>query len=508
MSLLNRPNIKPTEQFYSDGTYSPQRETIIEQPTVKPDKTEDVVSQIRKDKEKIDSAMNLGLIPEQLINLLKPIITIIDKVVDEHEPKDKEREDNESPTDKVSPSRPYPETEKGDDFIEDEKRDQGEDDYQKTDTEEEEFTLIIPTFSTEIDFGQIDVDVVRKSSMSYSIDMMNLIGLFYQNLRISIFDYIKELLKVSNVSGVKLDKLMGSIKPNTKDVMDGFKTVNDMVLRNEIAFEQNFRFLNKFLSPEELIVHLQQCKTASEFRARYASEKYGKQNDYLDQRKDEITKASVESSIQKYMSAFKNGYKYFNSTVININELLNIDKASIQAKAILFKNNAILRFDEEDKTEVKIPDMVLPEDFGSVGGSLLAPGSISSGSTPGIQEPTGGTATAPVGPVPPGPPKNGKGTLIASDFQLTAYCNCKKCCGKWSGGPTASGAMPKEGITVAVDKKLIPLKTKIYIEGIGERIAQDTGSAINGHIIDVYINNHERAKKFGRKKNVKVYRMD
>lgn len=81
-------------------------------------------------------------------------------------------------------------------------------------------------------------------------------------------------------------------------------------------------------------------------------------------------------------------------------------------------------------------------------------------------------------------------------FKLTAYCNCRKCCGRWAGGPTASGTMPAEGRTVAVDKKVIPLGTRVYIEGYGEFIAEDTGSAIKGNRIDIYMDSHYDARNF------------
>ncbi len=84
----------------------------------------------------------------------------------------------------------------------------------------------------------------------------------------------------------------------------------------------------------------------------------------------------------------------------------------------------------------------------------------------------------------------------AGTFTLTAYCNCAICCGKWAGGPTASGAMPEAGRTIAVDKRVIPLGAKVYIDGFGEFIAEDTGSAIKGNRIDIYMDSHEAARWF------------
>jgi len=85
-------------------------------------------------------------------------------------------------------------------------------------------------------------------------------------------------------------------------------------------------------------------------------------------------------------------------------------------------------------------------------------------------------------------------------FEATAYCSCVKCCGK-SDGITASGVKVHPG-TLAVDPKVIPFGTKVYIEGMGWFIAEDTGN-FSGKRIDIYMETHEEALQFGRRK-VKV----
>lgn len=81
-------------------------------------------------------------------------------------------------------------------------------------------------------------------------------------------------------------------------------------------------------------------------------------------------------------------------------------------------------------------------------------------------------------------------------FIVSAYCCCQKCCGK-TDGITASGEKAIQGVTVAMDKS-IPFGTKVYIDGVGERIVQDRGSAIKGNRIDLYFENHQEADAFGR----------
>lgn len=92
---------------------------------------------------------------------------------------------------------------------------------------------------------------------------------------------------------------------------------------------------------------------------------------------------------------------------------------------------------------------------------------------------------------------------------LTAYTAGFESTGKNPGDPdygiTATGAHVKDGDTIAVDPNVIPLGTKVYIEGIGVRTAEDTGGAIKGNRIDVYMNDLNAALDFGFKPNVKVY---
>lgn len=82
---------------------------------------------------------------------------------------------------------------------------------------------------------------------------------------------------------------------------------------------------------------------------------------------------------------------------------------------------------------------------------------------------------------------------------MSAYCPCPICTGKWSGGPTASGWMPRQGKTVAADTKVVPMGACLDIEGLGHRVVQDVGGAIKGLKLDVFMMSHEDALRFGRR---------
>lgn len=65
-------------------------------------------------------------------------------------------------------------------------------------------------------------------------------------------------------------------------------------------------------------------------------------------------------------------------------------------------------------------------------------------------------------------------------------------------GTTATGMQAGWG-TIAVDSAVIPLGTKIFVPGYGDGVAADTGSAVNGRMIDVWFPSCAQALQWGRR---------
>lgn len=99
------------------------------------------------------------------------------------------------------------------------------------------------------------------------------------------------------------------------------------------------------------------------------------------------------------------------------------------------------------------------------------------------------------------------------DMKATSYTASFADCGKNPDHPefgiTYTGMKVRLGV-IAVDPKVIPLGTKVYVEVLGNipdygyAIAADTGSAIKGNLIDLYFDDAEYVAKWGIKK-VRVY---
>lgn len=83
--------------------------------------------------------------------------------------------------------------------------------------------------------------------------------------------------------------------------------------------------------------------------------------------------------------------------------------------------------------------------------------------------------------------------LKEMNMRSTAYNSAEPGLGKY----TRSGLHTRIG-TVAVDPQVIPLGTHLYIIGYGYAIAADTGGAIKGDIVDLYVASVQEARLYGR----------
>lgn len=97
------------------------------------------------------------------------------------------------------------------------------------------------------------------------------------------------------------------------------------------------------------------------------------------------------------------------------------------------------------------------------------------------------------------------------NVEATAYTEAEDECGRPKGDPdygrTASGEFVRRGM-IAVDTDVIPMHSKVFLKGAGHLdglyLAKDTGGAIVGNRIDIYVPTKDEAFSFGRR-NIKLY---
>lgn len=107
------------------------------------------------------------------------------------------------------------------------------------------------------------------------------------------------------------------------------------------------------------------------------------------------------------------------------------------------------------------------------------------------QAASGGGSTS-SGSVSSGSSVSTSGKQSLGRFKITHYCSCFYCTGSWGPSHTASGTVPAQGRTIAVDPSVIPLGSQVIING-HVYTAEDTGGAIKGKVIDIYMGSHAAA---------------
>ena len=83
-------------------------------------------------------------------------------------------------------------------------------------------------------------------------------------------------------------------------------------------------------------------------------------------------------------------------------------------------------------------------------------------------------------------------TAAAQKFTATAYALY---------GRTASGARVRRGV-IAADRRVLPLGTRVRLEAggySGEYVVADTGGAVRGRLIDIWVPTTREAMRFGRR---------
>ncbi|MEL7564593.1 MAG: ubiquitin-like domain-containing protein [Dehalobacterium sp.] len=88
-------------------------------------------------------------------------------------------------------------------------------------------------------------------------------------------------------------------------------------------------------------------------------------------------------------------------------------------------------------------------------------------------------------------------------FEFSRAIEVKASAYTYTGSRTSAGTNPKVG-TVAVDPLVIPMGSRLYVEGYGFGRAEDTGSAITGNRIDLFLETEQECRRWGRR-SVKVY---
>ena len=153
-----------------------------------------------------------------------------------------------------------------------------------------------------------------------------------------------------------------------------------------------------------------------------------------------------------------------------------------------------LSVDQLKKSNNLSSDIIVPGDELVLSGTKVASAHKASQPAPKAQtkQAAAAKASAPAKAAP------ASSTVKEMTVTATAYtASCEGCSGVTKTGIDLN-KNPNQKV-IAVDPSLIPLGSRVWVEGYGEAIAGDIGSAIKGKIIDVYMADEQDALNWGRK---------
>ena len=87
-------------------------------------------------------------------------------------------------------------------------------------------------------------------------------------------------------------------------------------------------------------------------------------------------------------------------------------------------------------------------------------------------------------------------------MRVTAYCPCRRCCGRYSDGKTASGHKIGRGDTFVAADRVHSFGTEMIVPGYNDSEpvkVLDRGGAIRGNRLDVFFGSHRKARRWGVK---------
>lgn len=239
-----------------------------------------------------------------------------------------------------------------------------------------------------------------------------------------------------------------------------------LLASSSVATHQYFKVeqLQDKIIVNEHLVEMQQGALTSlsekNIKSETALNNYAELNEQLDMKNSEVTK-KIEELKAKYLKT-SNDLKTTTESLKATTESLNIQK---QTNTELREHSRQVKVTQQKDVQAK---------------------SISTKST-NVSSVSRGTSIV-------------KRTINVTATAYTAFCaGCS--------GVTATGIDLRKNPNlkvIAVDPNVIPLGSKVFVEGYGYAIAGDTGGAIKGHKIDLFIPNEKTAFNYGRKHNISV----
>ena len=181
------------------------------------------------------------------------------------------------------------------------------------------------------------VEIIQED---YDRDQVHLDAYYTQKLQLVMQNYFQQMLMVMANSGLDdIDTLTRDFDGETVYVPTGknLEHLRDYIVRSQAVRKQRTAYIKKTHSVDNTMQHVRAWHAAEAQLERYYAEEYGDSGEYLDSHSNALLRESREQYNANYKTALYNMYRYLDSSVIMISDVLNMTVKEAQAKGKLLK---------------------------------------------------------------------------------------------------------------------------------------------------------------------------
>lgn len=174
----------------------------------------------------------------------------------------------------------------------------------------------------------------------YKKDTVDLQKYYLNQLRCALQNYFHQVLMVMAETNIgDVDKLTTNFDGNAVKIPAGqnLEHLRDYIVRSQIIRNQKSRLFKKTHNVDQTVMHLRAWHAAEKERERYYMEKYGDSGTYLDSESNALLRESRSTYDNAYSQSLYDMYKYLNSSVIVISDILDMSLKESKAKGKLLK---------------------------------------------------------------------------------------------------------------------------------------------------------------------------
>lgn len=330
-NLLYKPQLEPERDYLSDAEF-----THKEQPLAPlPPEVDDTPAQIVEQFEELEDIMND--LPEDL-QFLKKTVEKLKKRVNVvwprgYQPKEPPIEYKPA----FNPKNTFP------NYVNNWK-------YKKDSPEFSDMPSLFPK-KTKVNLQVgIPKTLVQLIQDKYRRDTLRLDKYYLQQLQLVLQRYFQQMLMAMAETGMEdITDLTKNFEGTQVKVPEGkgLEHLKDHIVRSQMIRDHKTRLFRKTHSVDNTLKHMRAWHVAEKQRERYYKEKYKDSSTYTQSHSNALLREARSSYDKAYSASLYSMYKYLNSSILLVNDILDMTIKEGQAKAMLLQNGVdIYAFDQ------------------------------------------------------------------------------------------------------------------------------------------------------------------